>query len=447
MTFPAYPEYKDSRVGWLGDVPAHWGIKRLKYGFRLVTERAESKENPVALENIESWSGRYVSTEADFSGEGIAFDAGDILFGKLRPYLAKAYLTELRGAAIGDFHVLRALERVEPSYGVYYILNEPFISAVNSSTYGAKMPRVGWDVMGSVPFLQPPRGEQRKICSFLDHETARIDALIDEQQRLIELLKEKRQAVISHAVTKGLDPDVPMKDSGVEWLGEMPAHWGVGRVKNVTSFITSGPRGWSDFLDEDGTGIFLQSGDLDDGLGVNFAGANRISVPTGAEGIRTRVHESDVVVCITGANTGRVAVIQDVSEVAYVNQHLALVRPENELCREMFLGFALSCNVCQSYFRVEQYGLKEGLSLTDVAEAPLALPPLEEQAYIVNRVADTLNGLDDLASNAAKMVELLRERRNALISSAVTGKIDVRGWQPPVSETESPHHTTSELPA
>ena len=107
MSFPRYPKYKNSGVDWLGEVPAHWDVKRLKYNARLVTEKTDRRDNPVALENIESWTGRFISTVSDFAGDGIAFDAGDILFGKLRPYLAKALLAESAGEAVGDFHVIR----------------------------------------------------------------------------------------------------------------------------------------------------------------------------------------------------------------------------------------------------------------------------------------------------------------------------------------------------
>ncbi|MFT0632615.1 restriction endonuclease subunit S [Pseudomonas sihuiensis] len=287
------------------------------------------------------------------------------------------------------------------------------------------------ELIGNIPALLPAEAEQTQIARFLDHETARIDALIEEQQRLIELLKEKRQAVISHAVTKGLDPTVPMKDSGVEWLGKVPAHWVVSRLKNVVSFITSGPRGWSDYIDESGEDIFLQSGDMDNRLNVLFDKAKRITTPEGAEGVRTRVCEGDVFVCITGANTGRVAVVKDMPGVSYVNQHLGLLRPQVLSCDSRYLGYALSSTSCQTYFSVEQYGLKEGLSLTDLAEAPLMVPTIAEQVALVKSVEEQLINLDKLSVDAERTVELLTERRAALISAAVTGKIDVRGWRPP----------------
>ena len=234
-----------------------------------------------------------------------------------------------------------------------------------------------------------------------------------------------------------------MKDSGVEWLGEVPAHWKVSRVKNVVSFITSGPRGWSDYIDESGEDIFVQSGDMDNRLNVLLDKAKRIITPEGAEGARTLLQDGDVVVCITGANTGRVAVLGKLDRAAYVNQHLGLVRPYRLSCNPRYLGYALSSSACQTYFNIEQYGLKEGLSLTDLAEAPLMVPPLAEQSQLVEVIENQLRNLERLTADSEMTIELLQERRSALISAAVTGKIDVRGWQPPAS-TQAPKSADAE---
>lgn len=243
--FPTYPAYKDSGVEWLGVVPKHWGVSPLKWLAEQVTDKATTSEFQVGLENIEGWTGRLIETDTEFAGDGIAFRQEDILFGKLRPYLAKVWLADRPGQAVGDFFVLRP-HAVNSEFLHKYILTPTVIEDLNASTIGAKMPRVGWEDMAALAVTLPPHKEQTQIARFLDHETARIDALIEEQQRLIELLKEKRQAVISHAVTKGLDPTVPMKDSGVEWLGEVPSHWDVARVKNVAK-LESGHTPSKDF--------------------------------------------------------------------------------------------------------------------------------------------------------------------------------------------------------
>jgi type I restriction enzyme S subunit len=178
----------------------------LKRKARLLTEKTDSRSNTVALENVESWTGRLLETETEFQGEGITFEAGDLLFGKLRPYLAKVYLASASGEAVGDFHVIHSSPSLLPRLLQYHLLNREVIDLVNSSTYGAKMPRASWSFLGSIEVpVPPPLYEQPLIATFLDRETAKIDALIAEQQSLIELLQEKRQALISAAVTGQID--------------------------------------------------------------------------------------------------------------------------------------------------------------------------------------------------------------------------------------------------
>lgn len=424
MSLARYGEYKDSGTAWLGNVPVQWGVTRLKSKVELVTEKALHRTRPVALENVEGWSGRFIPTEGEFEGDGVAFVANDILFGKLRPYLAKVYLANHSGEAVGDFHVLRPNRTMTPRFLQYQILNRAFIDVIDGSTFGSKMPRASWESLGQMPLTLPSLDEQTAIAAFLDRETAKIDALIAEQEKLIALLAEKRQATISRAVTKGLDPITPMKDSGVTWLGEVPAHWEVVRVKALSRFTTSGPRGWSERISEDGS-LFIQSGDLDDSLGLDYGTAKRVEVGDDAEAARTRLSEGDVVVCITGAKTGNVALCSSLCEPAYVNQHLCLIRPNDEV-HGRFLALALKSTVGQTQFEVLQYGLKQGLSLENVRELWVARPPRVEQQAIVAFLDAELSKFASLALAAETGISLLKERRAALIAAAVTGQIDVR---------------------
>lgn len=291
--------------------------------------------------------------------------------------------------------------------------------------YGAGgQKRVPDDFVRDFYWSFPPLIEQTAIASFLDRETTKIDTLIAEQEKLLTLLAEKRQATISHAVTKGLNPDVPMKDSGVEWLGEVPEHWNVLRVKALCHFTTSGSRGWSERITDDGS-LFIQSGDLNDSLGLDYKFAKRVDVGDDAEATRTRLAEGDVVVCITGAKTGNVALCSSLSEPAYVNQHLCLIRP-NAKVHGRFLALSLKSSVGQTQFELSQYGLKQGLSLENVRELWVACPPDNEQKAIVSFIDAKLHALTSLSFAASANVGLLKERRSALISAAVTGKIDVR---------------------
>jgi type I restriction enzyme S subunit len=239
MEYQPYPEYKDSGVEWLGKIPNHWQDIRLKYVAALEGEKIEqgSSLKYVGMENIVSGNGKYLAKE-DTNPESLStsFSKGDVLFGKLRPYLAKSWLAEFSGICSSEFLVLRS-KKVCPQFLNYYTLTDEFINQVDSSTYGSKMPRASWEFISLMDVPVPLDKESEIIAKFLDHETAKIDTLIEKQQQLIKLLKEKRQAVISHAVSKGLNPNVPMKESGVEWLGEVPEHWDVNNINYVLNAI------------------------------------------------------------------------------------------------------------------------------------------------------------------------------------------------------------------
>jgi len=276
-----------------------------------------------------------------------------------------------------------------------------------------------------LPF--PSIGDQVVIANFLDRETCKIDALVEEQEKLVALLKEKRQALISHAVTKGLYPNVAMKDSGIEWLGDVPLHWEIRRIKNVSDFVTSGPRGWSERITDEGA-LFIQSGDLNDRLQIDFARAKRVSIVDDAEAVRTQLRNGDIVLCITGAKTGNVGICSSLEEPAFINQHVCLIRP-NKAVSSGFLGSYLKSGAGQTNLELVQYGLKQGLSLENVREAIVPIPPISEQVSITEHISRSTSELDVLMLEAEHAIDLLNERRAALISAAVTGKIDVRNYR------------------
>ena len=263
--YQVYSAYKDSGTDWLGNIPTDWTTVRLKYVANLAGEKvAQSSKKYVGMENVSSRNGKYVATE-DTKPEGISssFQKGDVLFGKLRPYLAKSWVADYSGICSSEFLVLRSI-KVSPKFLNYYTLTEEFVEQVNSSTYGSKMPRASWEFIGLLPVPVSNYEHTEKIADFLDHETAKIDKLIDKQQLLIKLLKDKRQAVISHAITKGLNPNAPMKDSGVEWLGEVPKHWDVVQAKYIAD-ITRGailrPVNAPEYFDEKGEWAYLNISD------------------------------------------------------------------------------------------------------------------------------------------------------------------------------------------
>lgn len=432
MSFPRYPKYKDSGVEWLGEVPEHWAVKRLKHCARLVTAKAEERANPVALENIEGWTGRLLPSEGDYQGEGTAFATGDILFGKLRPYLAKVHLATQPGEAVGDFHVLRPDEGFDGHFAQYHMLTREFIDIVDGSTYGSKMPRASWEFVGGMPMAVPPPVEQPAIAAFLDRETAKIDALIAQQQRLIALLQEKRQAVICHAVTKGLNPDAPMKDSGIEWLGEVPEHWDVLPVKYLVASIE---QGWSPqcdgfpVQDESEWGV-LKVGCVNGGV---FNPQENKSLPPELSPIpKLGIASGDLLV--SRANTRELVGSAAVADRDYPRLLLCdkvyRLRLDAHRCSPTFLSLFLASRAAREPIELGATGASA--SMVNIGQSVIlnlitGVPPVAEQCAVVQHVADMLTRLNSLETEAHHAVTLLQERRSALISAAVTGQIDVRG--------------------
>ncbi len=241
-----YPHYKPSGVDWLGDIPAHWEVRRLKFSVENVadqTRKRRKREIYLAMEHVESWTGKYSEAGPDvvFDSQVKRFKAGDVLFGKLRPYLAKVTRPNRTGVCVGEFLVLRPRAcALSSGYLEYLMRSKPVIDAINASTFGAKMPRADWQFIGGMVQPLPPLAEQAAIVRYLDHTDGRIRRYLRSRERLIELLKEYRQATIHETVTQGLDPDVPLKPSGAEWLGDIPAHWEVRRVKHAFRRIVGG---------------------------------------------------------------------------------------------------------------------------------------------------------------------------------------------------------------
>ena len=192
---------KDSGIDWLGEKPENWEVKKLKYKVKLITEKNRIELQKVGLENIESLSGKYIETNSDFEGEGIHFKVGDILYGKLRPYLAKVFLADFEGAAVGDFFVLRPLKNVLPSYVKYRLLSTSFTEISNSSTYGSKMPRVSWEYMSDLFFAWPDIVEQNEIVQYIENYSTTVNQKVVTTKILIEQLKEYKTALISEVAT------------------------------------------------------------------------------------------------------------------------------------------------------------------------------------------------------------------------------------------------------
>ena len=427
--YKAYQAYRDSGVEWLGKIPCDWDCVRLKFASELsgVKVAPSNAERYVGLENVQSNSGKFISTE-EITPEGMsnAFSCGDVLFGKLRPYLAKSWLADFSGICSSEFLVLTS-RKVDAKFLHYFTLTEEFIEQVDSSTYGSKMPRASWDFIGLLDIPVPPH-ESKKIAEFLDHETAKIDALIEKQQRLIELLKEKRQAVISHAVTKGLNPNAPMKDSGVEWLGEVPAHWDLQPLKYLCTFSGGGtpskdnlsywtdgnipwvsPKDMKSFWIDDSQDKITQA--AVQGSSTNFVDAGALLIV-----VRSGILQRTIPIAI---NTVPVTLNQDMKALSFVS------KMNVEYAANFVLG-----NIPPLLLEWSKEGATvESIEHEYLSSSIFPVPPYDEQLEINATIRNRMDSFDALEQQASTGISLLQERRTALISAAVTGKIDVRDWQ------------------
>ena len=434
MSFPAYPEYKDSGVVWLGGIPAHWNIKKFRYVF----EESPEKITDEVVGDMLSVSGYRGIEVKQYDDEGRR-RTDEELFGYrvVRPGQLVVNTMWLNYAGLG---VSEHEGHVSPAYRSYWIdpaMDKRFIHhLMRSGTYVQGYTRLltgirpnslqmGRDDLMVFPVLLPTKSEQTQIARFLDHETARIDALIEEQQRLIELLKEKRQAVISHAVTKGLDPTVPMKDSGVEWLGEVPAHWNAIHVGRVCRKVSDGPHFSPNYVDE---GVMFLSARNIAVDAWHLEDAKFVSEEDYREFCRRVVPEKGDVLYTKGGTTG-IARVVDLDEKFQVWVHVAVLKLDRELVDPYYMAFSLNSAGCYEQSQLHTRGAtNQDLGLTRMTKIWFALPPREEQTRICDFLNAELGNIDDLIAEATKVVALLSERRSALISAAVTGKIDVRNW-------------------
>ena len=442
--FRRYPEYKESDVDWLREIPAHWQMKRLKaiaaVQLSNVDKHSEEGQVPVKLCNdVDVYYNDVITAELDFMNATATPDqmrrfglrGGDVLITKdseswtdiavpavvaedLPDVLCGYHLAHIRPAAGVDG---RFLARQFAAIGARHQFH---VAANGITRFG-----LGSGAIRGSLFAVPPMDEQRAIAAFLDRETAKIDALVARKERLIELLQEKRTALITRAVTRGLDPNVPMKDSGVEWLGEIPAHWEASRVAMAVTKITNGYVGPTrDILVDDGL-PYLQSLHIKNGK-IEFERKPYFVTEHWSEQHHKSVlREGDVLVVQTG-DIGQNCVVSAAFEG--VNCHaLIILRLKPHLGEGAFLSLLLQSTYGQNALKWSQTGaLHPHLECGHVREIPLVLPPPTEQRLIVTAVQEQREALDSLQVKVAQAIDQLKEFRTALVSAAVTGKIDVR---------------------
>ncbi len=438
MSFPRYPKYKDSGVEWLGEVPQHWDALTLR---RCLLEH---RQGYYTTDN-------YVDSGVKLLRISDLRDFGDVDFSEcprvdnrqeLEPFLLRVSdFVFARTGGAGTFGLIGELTEqiayasylirfrfageAQPRFLRHYFLSANFQNAVRQNIHGGVNQNVHAEDIKNQYVALPPRDEQTKIASFLDRETSKIDGLVGEQRRLIELLKEKRQAVISHAVTKGLNPHAPLKPSGIEWLGDVPEHWEVVPLKYLISLSSGGTPSKENSSYWDGDVPWASSKDLK--TPELFDTQDHITKKALDDRAAELIAVGSILTVVRGMILLHTFPVVIARVPMAINQDLKAISPKGSMTAD-FLAWLL------------RGGSKEVLSRTDEAahgtkvlrmDAWLAMqipvPPKDEQQDIVNAIIERLKQLDALTAEAERGIELLQERRTALISAAVTGQIDVRG--------------------
>ncbi|MEQ8559750.1 MAG: restriction endonuclease subunit S [Henriciella sp.] len=424
---------RPSGVRWIGDIPADWKISRSKRLFAHRNQRATaqheqmtaSQQYGVIYQNdYERLTGMRVMQVIHNKEILKLVEAGDFVI-SMRSFQGGLEYSPYTGAVSSAYVALKPSQTIEPRFYKHLFKSELYIQALQATS---NLVRDGQALRYSnfeqVDLPLPPVNQQRLIADFLDRETAKIDGLIEEQETLISLLQEKRQTVISHAVTKGLDPDAPMKPSGIDWLGDIPAHWDRTQVGRLCSDVADGPHFSPKYVDEGYMFISARNVRVD---GWQFDDAKFISEGNFHEFCkRIRPRRGDVL--YTKGGTTGVARAVDFDEPFQVWVHIAVLRVIQKKADPFYVAYALNSIQCYEQSQLHTRGAtNQDLGLTRLIKIWLALPPLDEQRTIVAKLDKTLKNFDDLICDSGKAVELLKERRAALISAAVTGKIDVRG--------------------
>lgn len=435
--YQKYAEYKDSGVEWLENVPREWDIIKIKH---LSTVKRGASPRPIDDPKYFDDNGEYAWVRiADVSASDMYLlnttqtmsDLGSSLSVKLEPNqlflsiagtVGKPCINKIK-ACIHDGFVYFPELKIPNKYLFYVFAGEQAYKGLGKM--GTQL-NLNTDTVGDIKVALPKsQSDIYKIIEFLDHETTKIDHLIEKQQQLIELLKEKRQAVISHAVTKGLDPNVPMKDSGVEWLGKVPEHWNMAPVRRYLVEHRQGYYTTESYVDE---GLkLLRITDLRDLGEINISNCPMVNESDTTH--LFKLQKGDVVFARTGGAGSFGVITEDYENLIYAS-YLIRFRFMNKIFEPDYLRFLFQSDSFQLSVKQNIHGgVNQNIHAEDIKNTVICAPSLSEQKEIIEYLENQCLLFENLIYKASYSVKLMQERRTALISAAVTGKIDVRNWQ------------------
>lgn len=447
-----YNEYKNSGSEWLGLIPSSWKVSSLKNFVVFVNGHSFKSEDYIddggvpiiRIGDINTVIDLTKTKKIDISKyneiEKFKLKYNDILIALTGATIGKSgvYLSHKDAYLNQRVAILRTNEDLNQTFVRYFVGSDFFKEFIRLKCDGAAQENIGTNDIGNYKIAFPHFSEQTAIANFLDHQTSLIDTIISKKEKLIELLKEKRQAVINEAVTKGLDPTVKMKDSGIEWLGEIPEGWEVSSFKYYISL--KGRLGWKglkaeEYIENSGFG-FLSTPDIKHDE-IDYKNINNITEERYLESPEIMLENGDVLLVKDGSTLGISNIIKDLPLPTTVNSSIGVLKVfDKNVLNPDFLLLYLKTSYILSI--IESLKAGQGvphLFQKDINNFKLIVPCIEEQKKIVKKVSEQLISFELVNNNLVDQIEKLKQYRQSLISEAVTGKIDVREWKPEIAKS------------
>lgn len=437
-----YESYKESGVNWIAKIPENWIVARIGFfsdvyrgsGYQILNEVDDDfigkKEKVLRIGDFNSYNPIWCEYREQF--ENYRINKNDLLIGGTGHYFGKSLcVSEDMVGLIHSYNIIRLVINNLDSKFVFYWISSPLIrEQMDISVLGAGQPFIDIKGLKDLKILTPTLKEQTQIANYLDHKTTIIDALIDKKEQLIKKLQAQRQAIINEAVTKGLNKNAKMKNSGIEWLGEIPEHWEVVKLKQIAeAFGRIGYRGYttSDIVGENEGAITISPSNMK-GNYMTFENSTYISWEKYEESPEIKIFNDDILMVKTGSTYGKVGIVKNLKKKATVNPQVLVLKSVKinpdylfNLLRTNYIKYQIETNVIGSTIPT--------ISQTKVLNFSFPLPPNNEIEEIINFIQIKMDLIDKTQKSLERVIKKLKSYRQSIISEAVTGKIDVRDWQ------------------
>jgi type I restriction enzyme S subunit len=430
-----YEKYKPTNINWIGDIPEHWKISKVKYNFSFRTgftppsgKSEYYNDGNYVWINIGDLDGKYISDSSNKITDKAIKDLnptivpkGSLLY-SFKLSVGKVAFTEI------DCYTNEAIFSIDPDNEdnlefFYYALPQQIIKNANENIYGAKI--LNQELIKNADLIIPPPKEQSLIANYLNKKTQEIDQLIEDKKELFKLIEEEKIALINQVITKGIIANQNLKDSNIEFIGEIPENWYVKKIKHIVSKVGSGvtPSGGASVYELTGIPLLRSQNIHFDGLRLDDVAYINEDIHNSMK--NSKVHSGDVLLNITGASIGRCYYVDETLGESNVNQHVSILRPNNKVLTK-YLYYILYSNIGQEQIRKEQTGSgREGLNFEVLKNFQVPLPEISEQESIINYIELQSNQMEFRIMKTKKLIDLLTEYRSALISDVVSGKVNV----------------------